>query len=349
MPGAFSIALPIVLAAVLIASAITKLRTPDDLAGWRDLGVPAVLQREWLRRVHPWGEFVLGAMVALLGAWAGVLVCGVAFLLMAAYTVLVARVAAKPGETSCACFGARKPVNRVTVVRNVWLTALAAAAAAATWTTPLLGGPLAAGIPESSWLVALGVAALTTALVLWPDSQQDAARSGAVGASAPEVDDGLDYLRARTPAVPVTKADGTVVNLRKLAARKPILLLAVSASCGWCETVYDQRDKWRELLPDVDVRLLLTQAPKDSHWTEHEEPQSLHDVEEYVRGSIADWSTPSAVLLGADGLVAGGPVTGHLAVADFVDDIYESLYGERPERAVPATGSAMPAVGDPPA
>jgi hypothetical protein len=30
--------------------------------------------------------------------------------------------------------------------------------------------------------------------------------------------------------------------------------------------------------------------------------------------------------------LAGGPVTGHLAVDRFLDDIYESLHGERPTR-----------------
>ena len=72
-------------------------------------------------------------------------------------------------STSCACFGARKRVTRVTVVRNVWLTLLAIATAAVIWTTPLFGGALAAGIPQFAWLVALAIAAVTTALVLWPD------------------------------------------------------------------------------------------------------------------------------------------------------------------------------------
>lgn len=352
MLGALPIALPLVLAAVLIASGVAKLRTPDDLAGWQELGVPAVLQREWLRRLHPWGELALGAGVALLGSWLGVLAAGVAFALMVAYTVLVARVAAQPTDASCACFGARKRVTRVTVLRNVWLAALAAASAAVIWATPLFGGALAAGVPQFAWLVSLGVAAVTTALVLWPDSQQDEVSGRTVpapGLSSPVVtgaDDDLDYIRSRVPAVPVTMADGTVVNLRKLAERKPVLLLAVSMSCGWCEPVYAQRERWRELLPEVDVRLLLTQAPQDSGWTEREDPQSLHDVEEYVRGSISDWATPSAVLLGADGLLAGGPVTGDRAVAGFVEDIYESLHGERPPGAGDAADAGPSAVAD---
>jgi hypothetical protein len=150
-------------------------------------------------------------------------------------------------------------------------------------------------------------------------------------------DDELDYIRTRTPAVPVTLANGTIVNLRALAARKPILLLAVSSMCEPCESVVAKRAEWRELLPEVDIRLLLAEPASWSPWTERDEPQSLHDVEDYVAGSIGEWGTPTAVLLGADGMLAGGPITGDLGVERFVGDIYESLHGERPRREQSAT------------
>jgi hypothetical protein len=76
----------------------------------------------------------------------------------------------------------------------------------------------------------------------------------------------------------------------------------------------------------------LISDPVDSAWAERDEPQSLHDVADYVQDSIGYTGTPSAVLLGADGLLAGGPVTGDLAVDRFVDDIYEGLHGVRPTR-----------------
>jgi hypothetical protein len=334
MPVALSVTIPLVLAAVLISSAVAKFRTPDDLAGWRELGVPASLRREWLRRVHPWAELLLGAALALLGGWLGLAAALVAVALMVSYTILVARVLARSESASCACFGTRKRVTRVTVVRNVWLTLLAIATATVIWATPLFGGALAAGIPQFAWLVALAVAAVTTALVLWPeDSPVETDLRPAVSATAATApEDELDYIRTRTPAVPVMQADGTVVNLRTLAARKPILLLAVSSMCGACESVVAKRGEWRELLPEVDVRLLLAEPADRSPWTEHDEPQSLHDVEDYVAGSIENWGTPTAVLLGADGMLAGGPITGDLGVARLVDDIYESLHGERPAR-----------------
>jgi hypothetical protein len=328
---ALSIALPLVLAAVLIASAVAKLRTPDDLSGWADLGVPRALRREGLRRAHPWAEGALAASLAVLGSWLGLLAALVAVALMASYTVLVARVLRQSTDASCACFGTRRRVTRVTVARNGWLTALAVGAAAVIWATPVLGGAVAAGIPQLAWMVALAVAALTTAFILWPDARDDDVDGRTAGPVVETTEDDLDYIRARTPAVPVTLADGTSATLRSLTQGRPLLLLAVSSSCGSCNEVMERRDTYRRLVPEVDVRLLLTE-PVTSRWAEPDEPQSLHDEHDYVGESLGYSGTPSAVLLGADGLLAGGPVTGDRAVDRFVDEIYESLHGEQPVR-----------------
>ena len=128
----------------------------------------------------------------------------------------------------------------------------------------------------------------------------------------------------------MTLADGTTQNLRNIASTKALLLLAVSPTCMSCQPVIGQVETYRRLMPELDVRLLLSTTPEESPLLEHDEPQSLHDPEGYVRGSIADWATPTAVLLGADGLLAGGPVTGAEEIDVFFDDIYESLHGERP-------------------
>lgn len=330
MPEAFLVALPLVLAAVLVASGVAKFRTPDDLAGWEALGVPAAFRREWLLRLHPWGEIALGAAIAVLGSWLGLLASLVAVALMAAYTVLVTRVAARADDTSCACFGAQKRVTTVTVVRNVWLTLLAIGSAAVIWATPLVGGALALGIADWAWLLALAVAAVTVALILWPEGEPVAGPEVVAAVPTAAVDGDGEYVRTRTPAVPVTLADGTIQNLRSIAAMKPLLLLAVSPTCSSCQPVIGKVETYRRLMPELDVRFLLSTPPESSTLIERNEPQSLHDVEGYVRDSIEDWATPTAVLLGADGMLAGGPVSGAEAIDDFFDDVYESLHGERP-------------------
>ena len=346
MPDALSTALPIVMAGVLIASGIAKLRHPDDLASWTELGVPAALRRTWLLRLHPFAELALGVALAGLGEWLGLLAALANLALMIGYLALVWRVFRRADDASCACFGVRKRVTGVTVVRNVWLVLLAAATAAVIWMNPLIGGALAELENTWTWLFAVGVAVVTAVLIVWPDDPSDsngADTAGAVGEEASR-DEALEYVRTRTPAVPVTLADGTTVNLRKLAANKPILLLAVSASCGSCTAVIAQITPWRRRLPEVDIRVLLRQAPGESVLTSTREPQSLHDPEGYVSGSIADWRTPTAVLLGSDGLIAGGPVSGFEGITAFIDEIHASLHdggtGVSPEAAAPADHGA---------
>lgn len=81
------------------------------------------------------------------------------------------------------------------------------------------------------------------------------------------------------------------------------------------------------------MRLLLRVPPGVGTLTELTEPQSLHDEAGYVSGSISDWPTPSALLLGIDGMLAGGPETGSDAIAAFVQDIHAALHPAEPDPA----------------
>lgn len=341
MLESFAVILPLTMAVVMVMSGIAKLRHPDDLDGWRQLDVPSALRQQWLLRLHPWGELGLGIALAVLGGALGLLAALVCVVLMAAYTWVVLRALRRPEGAECACFGARKPVTAVTAIRNGWLTLVSAATATVIWTTPLFGGAAVAGIGQWSWIAAAVVAAATAVLILWPapgatssTAIPTALARPAMGAEAPDEDGMLDYIRTRTPAVPVTLADGTTANLRTLASRRPLLLMAVSASCGACEQVIARIGHYRSLLPEVDVRVLVMDSPEHSTLTDTNEPQSLHDPKGYVRASISDWPVPTAVLLGIDGMLAGGPESGSTGVETFVGDIYESLHGTRP--AAPA-------------
>jgi hypothetical protein len=258
MLDSMSVALPLTLAAVFVASGIAKLRRPDDVQGWTELGVPASLRRAWLVRLHPWGELALGAALALLGGMLGLLAALVSVVLMAAYLWLVARARRQTPDASCSCFGERRRITVVTVVRNAWLTALAVAAAAVIWMTPLFGGAALIGLADLGWLAALAIAAVTVGVILWPEGGENAPGTTPVvePVTVASVEE-LDYVRTRTPAVPVTLADGSTINLRELAARRPLLLLAVSETCGSCTPVIDSTSKWRGLLPEVDVRFLV--------------------------------------------------------------------------------------------
>lgn len=339
----FLVSIPLILAVVLVASGVGKLLHPDDLDGWRALGVPASLRRQWLLRLHPWAEIALAAALTLMGGALGALAAAAAVALMGSYTMLVTRALQSANDASCACFGTRAAVTTSTLTRNSWLTGLATVALLVIWTTPLLGGPLGVLIASGqvTWLIPIAVGAVTTLLVLRSEQGQPMAASPPSAPLSATTDpsegvaaaaDEEDYVRTRTPAVPVTAADGSTVNLRTLAARKPVLLLAVSESCAACVPIIGDVAQYRALLPEVEVRLLIRALPEHTSLTDTAEPQTLHDPHGYVSGSIMDWPTPTAVLLGMDGMLAGGPEIGTVDIPHFIDDIYESLHGVRPEQ-----------------
>ena len=65
-------------------------------------------------------------------------------------------------------------------------------------------------------------------------------------------------------------------------------------------------------------------------------PQTLYDPKRFVYEALRLRGTPSAVLLGADGMLAGGPVAGHDAISTFVADVEAELA----ERSPACRGSA---------
>ncbi|UNK70136.1 MauE/DoxX family redox-associated membrane protein [Microbacterium sp. H1-D42] len=321
----------LLLGGVLIASGVLKLRGPADLDEFSRLGVPAALQKQWVARLHPWGELALGIVLLVTGGWAGVIAAIIATALMGTYLVLVFRTLRATPDASCACFGSTKRITAVTVVRNAWLTLLGVAAVATMWALPLLGGSLAALGPAGwAWVAVLLAAAITVLLVMWPEPSE-AVSVNAQEPIAVASDGELDYIRSLTPAIPVTLADGSTQTLRELSSLRPMLLLAVSSTCGSCTSTISSRERWRELLPEVDIRLILTAQPDDTPIAETAHPMSLHDPQRLVAQSLGYAATPSAVLFGMDGMLAGGPVSGPDGVLEFIGDVYESLHGERPQ------------------
>ena len=115
----------IVLGAVFLASGASKLIGQEQ---WRraaaDFGAPRQLVP-----VLPWAEMMLGALLMVGGGTPFVPV--LAFLLLAAFSVAIARRLSQGRHPECACFGAwsSAPLNTWHLVRNAGLMALAVLAA----------------------------------------------------------------------------------------------------------------------------------------------------------------------------------------------------------------------------
>ncbi|KRC87499.1 hypothetical protein ASE25_17390 [Terrabacter sp. Root85] len=312
---------PVILAVVLVVSAVGKLRSPSASAeAFRDLRVPAPLRGRVVVEGLPWGELLLAALLVLVGGPVGIVAAVAALLLFTAYLGLVVRALGFDEDVDCACFGEFAPgrITRRTVVRNAWLVLLAVLAVV----VAAQGSSVAARVADDRlpwwWLVGAGVAAATTYLIVGAPSP-----AAPAAGDVPDDESG-DYLRTRTPAVPVSLSDGSTTNLRALSVERPQLLVYVSEMCGSCEEVITSVPEWRTRLPLLDVRLVTRMAAGHTHLTSLEEPLTVHDTE----GAFSDTfglATPSALLLGVDGHLAGGPVTGSLAVPEFVADIEAEL------------------------
>lgn len=355
------------LAAILVIAAIGKLRENDDSTReeWEELGVPAVLNRAWLRLLHPFGEIALVVLALAPGPLSFIGAAGM-LLLTLTYLVLIFAAWRKPEPVACACFGGaqRTALTGRTVVRNVLLVVLALCAVLATtvgegspWDVLVEGlrgpaaevnGPLA--LLMGLLALAAGWLSAPVGTTGAPDATAAAAAAATVPAAAtgPVVPSGApasveeegDYLRTLTPRAPVVQADGTRTDLLALSSRGAMLLIFASFGCGPCRQVVADLAFIRQRLPMLDVRVVSSMAPDSLHQVSPEWREgALYDEDSMASMMLQVSGTPAAVLLGADGMLAGGPVLGIAAVRELIDDIEEALG----EVAEPELDPAAPA------
>ncbi|AXK46871.1 MauE/DoxX family redox-associated membrane protein [Brachybacterium saurashtrense] len=370
------LAAPILLTLTLLLSGLAKLGarqgTEDAMTSLR---LPWRSMHRSVASVLPVTEIVLA-----LGLWfpfvpLQVLVAVVIALLLVTYLVIIARALRFEEQVECSCFGtlASPTVSGTTLGRNLMLVGLGVltviAAASGLLTAALVQAPLTVMGLGAALLLAVVLTALTLGGAV-PEtapaeaSPSDRARSGTAApapativeaevGSAPESGPGdgneelLDYERTAIPAAVVQRVDGRLSTLRQLASHRAALLVFVSEGCGPCERVLDQGPGWLEALsPVLDVHFVFA-TPLDhrrERTVQRIGDHALHDLQSVARGALGARSAPSAVLLGADGLLAGGPVTGGSEVIGFVEEILEQLQeaqqpGERPAAESPSPAS----------
>jgi hypothetical protein len=304
---------PLTLAVVLTVGGVAKLRTggngTDDLL---ELGVPSWLATRPLARVHPWTELLLAlGLVASTGILALVL-AWLAALLMAAYLVLVARAARSITPKTCTCFGEPAVITGRTVVRNAALTGLGVVAI---WAATRGGGPTLlaeGGTQEWAWIGGAAAVALVVHLT-WGGAGDAATAEHAV---PPETQ---NYEGQPIPLVCISDAAGMPITLRTLCRTRAALVVFVRPTCGSCRLVLSRLPGYAASLPhlafhavtDVDIHQL---GPEMSHLA----ATLLYDTRGEYQAAFTI-PTPSAILLGVDGLIARGPIVGSDDIATFVD------------------------------
>ncbi|KRE97327.1 hypothetical protein ASG76_00935 [Nocardioides sp. Soil774] len=318
-----ALVIALTLAAVLLTSGVAKLR---DKVATRDafdaLRVPDVVPRDAAAAALPWLEVALG--VLLLAAphpWLVPVAVGV-LVLMLAYTAVIARALGFDEPVTCSCFGSigRHDVDRTTLVRNVLLTLLAGAlvwSAVEGASTP----DTVAELDAAGWWALLAAAAAVVVAVLV---------SGAPPTSSARVPDDelLDYERQRIPYGVLTTADGRTATLAELAMTQARLLVVLSPGCAPCVRTAARLDEWAaQLAPAVSVLAVYPDVSSAMTASEHAPELSVSEPELNVR-RLFSGGTPAAVLLGADGFLAGGPVVGEDVIAEFVEEVLAALSEE---------------------
>ena len=312
---------PLTVALALGLGGVAKLRSDEPAdAAFEALRVPRALRRPVVVQGLPWLEMVLGAALLVAPYPVSVAVTAVALLLVLGYLVLVLAVLARRDDVDCQCFGGLGSgrVTGVTAARNGLLVL------AAGWAlVDALGGHSFVQRvgdltrPDLAWVAGALLLAGTAALVVWPGGGQTAA------APPPPVDE--DGQRRGIPFIQLTDTRGELTSLPALAVRRPVLLVALSPTCDACAGITAVIGDWPEQVPELDVRVATAPGLDPM-------PQwpggVLVDVDNQLWLSLGMYR-PSAVLLGADALVAAGPVVGADEVLALFEDIRADLAAMR--------------------
>ena len=325
---------PILLSITLLISGLAKLGAREGTQdAMRSLRLPLPTMHASVASVLPVTEIVLALAIWIPAPPLQVLLTGLVAALMLTYLVIIARALTFEEQVHCSCFGtlASPTVSRTTLVRNVLLSVLGllavVAAASGAMTTLLVQAPMG--------LIGLGLAlliaiALTAATIggSVAETDADAPTAPAPAAADPDEDELLDYERSPIPAAVLQQPDGRLITLTQLTAQRAALLVFVTEGCGPCERVLDEVPGWLTALsPFLQVKAVLSR-PLDQlreRTLERVGEHALHDLQFTARRALGARTAPSAVLLGADGLLAGGPVDGGSAVIEFVEEIIEQL------------------------
>ena len=318
---------PILLATLLIISGVAKLRAPEEVASaFAQLRLPAVISGPAVRAVFPWAEIVLAVLLLVLPRPWSLAVAVAAVALMVVYLGIIVRALGFGYPITCGCFGrlGLGEVTQRTAARNGLLVGLSLLVVwSATAERSVLARLADAEATTWAWLALL---ALTVAIVVVTFGGTQDTHAAAAPAAPPSPQDELeDYLRQPIPYGLLEGPDGSPMPLHELSRQSAYLLVFVSPGCGACMQVIPQIKAWDEALPPVTVRAVVS-MPVDLAVTHAPDLEgiTLHDPNGAVARTFGV-GNPGAVLLGMDGQLAGGPVSGSVAVEQLVSDIRAEL------------------------
>ena len=341
-----------ILVVTLTASGIAKAKDPSStVEGILNLGLDSVAPLKLTPAVLPWAELVLAAGLLLAPGPLFPVFAIASCALMVFYLVVIARALATGRTEGCNCFGKKSaaPVSRYTLIRNIALTI----AGILTVVASFVGGKAVVyelvGLNGSGWLWAVGAALI--ALTLWAIQRGESLAEPAL--DIPEVvlpsaaDESEDYVRVPIPYASIYTTDGRVTTLRDMSRVQARVLFFASPTCGSCTPILKTIPRWQKLLPQLGLHPVFSSEEKihQAHKLEKldEGVEALVDPKHAAMHNFGR-GTPMAVILGSDGMLAGGPVAGTSDVKQLMDDLLVEFGAIKdpnaPKEAQPAQAAA---------
>lgn len=336
----------LILAAVFLLAGATKVADPAGTRkALRNFGVPGVLAKPGMILL-PLAELLTAVLLIPIstmwyGAWAALILLGV-FLLAVGLAMALGR---KP---DCHCFGQlhSSPVGWATLVRNV---VLAACAGLLVWGSPRYGG-----LDPWAWFMSLSGDAFRIALfvvfvaaagflhvvsrarprkVAEPVAVMDEDEPEAEKAHAPPpparpqppVEEAAPNplglgLAVGTPApeFELPSLAGERRSLESLRARgRDVLLIFSSPFCESCNALAQKLVKWMREMEGLPYIVLISRGKREDNLAklkDFDTSRVLLQRQAEVSSAYDSISTPTAVLVGADGRIRSGLATGGAAI-----------------------------------
>ena len=344
-----------ILVVTLTASGIAKAKDPSStVEGILNLGLDSVAPLKLTPAVLPWAELVLAAGLLFAPGPLFPVFAIASCALMVFYLVVIARALATGRTEGCNCFGKKSaaPVSRYTLIRNIALTI----AGILTVVASFVGGKALVyelvGLNGSGWLWAVGAGLI--ALTLWAIQRGESLAEPAP--DIPEVvlpsaaDESEDYVRVPIPYASIYTTDGRVTTLRDMSRVQARVLFFASPTCGSCTPILKTIPRWQKLLPQLGLHPVFSSEEKirQAHKLEKldEGVEALVDPKHAAMHNFGR-GTPMAVILGSDGMLAGGPVAGTSDVKQLMDDLLVEFGAIKdpnaPKEAQPAQAAASAA------
>ncbi len=345
-----------VLAVVFAVAGLAKLADPaGSRRAVREFGIPQPLA-PLLGISLPLGELAVSVALVVRGSarWGAV----GALVLLGGFMVAIGSAIRRGRAPRCHCFGQLRsaPAGRLTLLRNSVLAGIAGFVVVGGWANP--------GTSATGWASRLSAGALTGVCVgvtvvgaqawfSWQLLRQQGrllARLEAVEASqGTNTGVAAAGLPVGAPAPPfaLPAADGGSVTLERLLDfGQPVVLLFSDPGCGACAAILPEISRWQREHPSRVTVAVLSRASSDPNGPTRADLSALNvgwQVGSEVAQAYGVPGTPSAVLVGADGRIAGPLAPGRDAIVTLFEQVLSQVAeaSERGRNFPPVAGAAL--------